>query len=44
MVEKLTAVIVAVDAYTVEMFAVDALANAVKRVLVLMVDPDMEET
>ena len=44
MVEKLSAVIVAVEAYTVEIFAVEALISAVKRVLVLIVDPDTEET
>lgn len=44
MVEKLIAAMVAVEAYTVEMFAVEQLSNAVKRVLVLMVDPDREET
>jgi hypothetical protein len=44
MVEKLSAVIVAVEAYTVEMFAVDALSNEVKSVLDLMVDPDTDDT
>lgn len=44
MVEKLRAVIVAVEAYTVEMFAVEALINAVKSVLLLIVDADTEET
>jgi hypothetical protein len=44
MVEKLTAVMVAVEAYTVEIFAVDAFSNAVKRVLVLIVDPDTDDT
>ena len=43
MVEKLRAVIVAVEAYTVEMFAVEAWINAVKSVLLLIVDADMEE-
>ena len=44
MVEKLSVVIVAVEAYTVEMFAVEALINAVKSVLVRMVDADTEDT
>jgi hypothetical protein len=44
MVEKLRAVVFTVEAYTVEIFAVEAWSNAVKRVLVLMVEPDTEET
>ena len=43
MVEKLTALIVAVEAYTVDTFAVDPLSNAVMSVLVRIVDADMEE-
>jgi hypothetical protein len=44
MVEKLSAVMVAVEAYTVEMLAVEAWSSAVKSVLVRMVDADTEET
>lgn len=44
MVENLSVVAVAVEVYTVEMFAVDALSNAVKSVLVLIVDPDTDDT
>jgi hypothetical protein len=44
MVEKLSAAVFTVEAYTVEMFAVEAWSSAVKSVLVLMVDPDTEET
>jgi hypothetical protein len=44
MVEKLRAVVMAVEAYTVEIFALDAFSNAEKRVLVRKVDPDIDDT